>query len=526
MPTKAVPWRTERPGVKPAVSNCPICDAGALEYAFVVERLPVCRCPGCGLLFLNPQPPARTEGESESATVDRREAALIFDELSEFSVAGRGHVLVVNLDCEAVAVEAAARGFSIQYSTLADLENGYLDRTAPETFDGCVLYACLERASNPDLLLTAVRSVLKKTGALLITAASVDSRAAALFRTRWWEFCRSNLFYFSPNSLQNLLVKTGYCDFKVNREHGSVSQKQLRSLGRKLTFLARLLTGISRYLPEGTTRRLFALLDSRVRIACRPRDTARRNTLSVIMPVYNERNTVGQILEEVLAKQIDGVEIEVIVVESNSTDGSREEVLRFQDHPRIRVILEDVPKGKGRAVRTGLKHATGDVVLIQDADLEYDINDYESLLRPILALEQNFIIGSRHGPMGKTWKIRQFHDSALFSQFFNLGHVFFLALFNWFYWQSLNDPFSMYKVFRRDCLYGLTFECNRFDFDHEIVIKLIRKGYRPVEIPVNYQSRSISEGKKVSIVRDPFTWIRALVKFRFQKLYAQRATDR
>src|SRR5205807_2013177 len=128
----------------------------------------------------------------------------------------------------------------------------------------------------------------------------------------------SNLFYFSPNSLQNLLVKTGYCDFKVNREHGSVSQKQLRGLGRKLTFLARLLTGISRYLPEAATSRLFAMLDSRVRIACRPRDAAARNTLSVIMPVYNERNTVAQILEQVLAKQIDGVEIEVIVVESNS----------------------------------------------------------------------------------------------------------------------------------------------------------------------------------------------------------------
>lgn len=521
MSTKVVPWRTERPRSKPAVSKCPICDAGALEYAFVVDRLPVCRCPGCGLLFLNPQPSTRAEPVSESTTVDIHEAALIFDELTELSGHSSGSVLVVNLECRAMTTEAAARGFSIQYSTIADLESGRWD--APEVFVGCVLYACLEKSSDPELLLSFVQRALKRTGALVVTAASIDSQAAALLRTRWWEFNGNNLFYFSANSLQNLLVKTGYCNFKVSREHGSVSQKQLRLLGKKrsLTTLARIVTGVSRYLPPMATRRL---LDSRVRIACRPRETSGRNKLSVIMPVYNERDTVGQILEQVLEKQIDGVEIEVVVVESNSTDGSREEVLRFQDHPRMHLVLEDSPRGKGRAVRTGLKHATGDVVLIQDADLEYDINDYESLLRPILALEQNFIIGSRHGPMGKTWKMRQFHDSALLSQFFNLGHLIFLQMFNWLYWQSLNDPFSMYKVFRRDCLYGLEFECNRFDFDFEIVIKLIRKGYKPVEIPVNYQSRSLSEGKKVTILRDPLTWIRAMLRFRFVKLYRRSIT--
>jgi hypothetical protein len=94
------------------------------------------------------------------------------------------------------------------------------------------------------------------------------------------------------------------------------------------------------------------------------------------------------------------------------------------------------------------------------------------------------------------------------------------------YWQSLNDPFSMYKVFRRDCLYGLTFECNRFDFDFELVIKLLRKGYRPVEIPVNYRSRSLSEGKKVTVLGDPLTWLRALVRFRFQHLYERPAERR
>ena len=95
------------------------------------------------------------------------------------------------------------------------------------------------------------------------------------------------------------------------------------------------------------------------------------------------------------------------------------------------------------------------------------------------------------------WKIRQFNESTRLAAVFNLGHVFFLGLFNFMYRQRLKDPFSMFKVFRRECLYGLTFECNRFDFDFEIVIKLLRKGYRPIELPVNYRARSPSEGKKV-----------------------------
>jgi hypothetical protein len=100
----------------------------------------------------------------------------------------------------------------------------------------------------------------------------------------------------------------------------------------------------------------------------------------------------------------------------------------------------------------------------------------------------------------------------------NFGHWFFTTLLNVCYLVRLRDPFTMYKIFRRDCIHGLPFECNRFDFDWEIVIKLIRRGYVPVEIPVNYRSRSFKEGKKVSVIRDPLTWLRALVRFRFVHL--------
>jgi glycosyltransferase involved in cell wall biosynthesis len=224
-------------------------------------------------------------------------------------------------------------------------------------------------------------------------------------------------------------------------------------------------------------------------------------------------------MEALLAKEINGVDIEIILVESNSTDGTREQVLTYQEHLRVTVILEERPLGKGHAVRTGLQAAEGDIILIQDADLEYDIGDYDGLLEPILSYQQNFVIGSRHLSRGRVWKIRKFNDAGGLAALFNFGHMTFLGLFNLLYQQRLNDPFSMFKVFRRECLYGLSFECNRFDFDFEIAIKLLRKGYKPLELPVNYRSRSFKEGKKVSMVRDPLTWIRALVKYRTLPLY-------
>lgn len=241
-----------------------------------------------------------------------------------------------------------------------------------------------------------------------------------------------------------------------------------------------------------------------------------RQALSVIVPIYNERETVRAALDAILAKQIPGWTLEIILIESNSTDGTREIVAEYRSHPRVKLILEEKPRGKGYAVRTGLAQATGDVVLIQDADLEYDLNDYDVLLAPIATGRQAFVLGSRHGTGG--WAIRKFADQPLQALVLNLGHWGFTFLINVSLGVWLRDPFTMYKVFRRDCLDGLTFECNRFDFDWELLIKLIRKGYRPIEIPITYHSRSFKEGKKVSIIRDPITWIFAWAKSRFSRL--------
>lgn len=238
--------------------------------------------------------------------------------------------------------------------------------------------------------------------------------------------------------------------------------------------------------------------------------------LSVIVPIYNEAATAAAALDAILAKEVPGWTLEIILVESNSTDGTRDLVLARGRHPRVKLILEEAARGKGHAVRAGLAQATGDVILIQDADLEYDLNDYDVLLAPLATGRQTFVLGSRHGEGG--WAIRKFTDQPLQAVILNCAHWGFTLLINGALGIWLRDPFTMYKVFRRDCLQGLTFECNRFDFDWELLIKLVRKGHRPIEIPISYKSRSFKEGKKISMFRDPLTWVRALVKYRFCRL--------
>ncbi len=251
-------------------------------------------------------------------------------------------------------------------------------------------------------------------------------------------------------------------------------------------------------------------------MSCPTHQPIHDGVLSVIVPIYNEAATARPALDAILAKQITGWTIEIIIVESNSTDGTRDIVLGYRDRPRVKLILEDRPRGKGHAVRAAFPQATGDVILIQDADLEYDLGDYDVLLAPIAAGRQEFVLGSRHGEGG--WAIRQFAAQPLQALILNVAHWGFTLLINAALGMWLRDPFTMYKVFRRECLDGLTFECNRFDFDWELLIKLVRKGHRPIEIPVSYKSRSFKEGKKIRMFRDPITWIVACAKSRFGRL--------
>jgi SAM-dependent methyltransferase len=514
--------------------DCPICASSNLKYDFLIDGHPAYSCQSCSLLFLNPAPRSASEAaavpgapiasavdETDAYEVHAANAASALDRLLRYAAIAEGRLLLVD-PTPHIEAEARRRGLEVVIRSARSLECG-----APAEMTGtvhaCLLHRVLETVDDPLAVLTSIRSLLTPGGCLMVVSPTLDSRAARFFRSWWWEFRKENRFYFSTDTLQNILLRAGYGDPIVVHDETNLS---LRYLRHKLSVMPstlryRLLRWAVALAPRFLGTRAFRFLHSRTAILVRTRPHHAPARLSVVMPVYNERNTFTTVMEQLLAKRLDNVEMEIIVVESNSTDGTRELARQYEHHPRVQLILEDRPRGKGHAVRSGFEAATGDVILIQDADLEYDIDDYDSLVTPIVQYEQNFVIGSRHILKGRVWKIREFNDAAGFAAVFNFGHLIFLALFNVIYRQRLKDPFSMYKVFRRDCLYGLSFECNRFDFDFELTIKLLRKGYRPLELPVNYKARSFSEGKKVTIIRDPLTWLRALIKFRWSPLYGR-----
>lgn len=507
-------------------AQCPICESTHLEYEFVVDKSPVCGCQDCGLLFLSPQPretPAAQGGRPvEANALTAVYAANAHERMRELiSYCGRrdGKLLLIGADAHLCA-EARNAGFEVYAFSAYQFQSLSLS-DLPAGFQACVLFCALERMNDPLAGLQLVHNLLDAGGCLMIISPTTDSRAARLLRSSWWEFNKTNLFYFSVDTLQSMLIKAGFGDPVIAPDRSLASLNYLRErlaanphLSRRFRWLRKAMS-LSPMFRNST----FRPLHGRTRFLVRSKIYPSQPRLSVIVPVYNESATFLELIEQLLLKTIDGLDLEILIVESNSTDGSRELVLQYKDHPRVRVILEDKPLGKGHAVRTALQSATGDFVLFQDADLEYDINDYDALVGPLLAFRNNFVLGTRHSGGKNNWKIRQFTGSPGLAAFFNFGHLLFLTLFNVLYKQRLSDPFTMFKVFRRECLYGLDFECNRFDFDYEIVIKFLRKGYKPLELPVNYRSRSLKEGKKVTVFRDPLTWIRALFKFRRGALY-------
>lgn len=340
---------------------------------------------------------------------------------------------------------------------------------------------------------------------------------ARMLNTAWTDWRPENNYYFDKITIQSLLLRYGFNEIQIDEDLRLYTLAHMfdRVASFPKTWVTRAVHFAYRFLPSSLYEHFIRLPTSGIIVSARKIEQRKRPLLSVVLPVYNESNTFPLLINQLIAKEIKGIDKEIIIVESNSTDNSRQLVLNYNNHPEVKIILQDKARGKGNAVREGFDHASGDIVLIQDADLEYDLNDYDALLEPIINFKKPFVLGSRHG--GK-WKMRHFEDQQKLSTYFNFGHILFTALVNLLYGQRLKDPFTMFKVFRRDCIYNLKFECNRFDFDFELVIKLLRKGYIPLEIPVNYDSRSFKEGKKVDMFRDPLTWVKASFKYRFAKI--------
>ena len=223
--------------------------------------------------------------------------------------------------------------------------------------------------------------------------------------------------------------------------------------------------------------------------------------LSVIIPIYNEANTIQTILHRVLST---GLATEIVLVDDNSSDGTRELLKSLDGMKGIRVILHEKNQGKGASVRTGIAATTGDVILIQDADLEYDPRDYPALLRPIEEGLANVVYGSRF--LGGPRRVAMFWHM--------LANKLLTFATNLLYDTILSDMETGYKVFRREALQGIKLRANRFDFEPEFTAKILKRKLSIYEVPISFNPRDYTEGKKIKM-KDAFKAIWALLKYRF-----------
>jgi glycosyltransferase involved in cell wall biosynthesis len=230
----------------------------------------------------------------------------------------------------------------------------------------------------------------------------------------------------------------------------------------------------------------------------------RIHKLSVIVPVFNERNTLVEIVRRMRQVQLpDGIDREIVVVDDGSTDGTRD-VLKQLGDSTVRVVMHPQNRGKGAAVRTGFEHADGDYVLVQDADLEYDPEDWPKLLNPVLRGKARVVYGSRF-----TGERR----NMLFLHW--VGNRFLSLTTNVLYNTTLSDMETCYKLIDRKLVDELALRADKFDIEPEITAKILKRKIRIYEVPISYTGREFEEGKKITW-RDGFAALATLVKYRFK----------
>lgn len=226
--------------------------------------------------------------------------------------------------------------------------------------------------------------------------------------------------------------------------------------------------------------------------------------LSVIVPVYNEEETIGEAIERVINVALDGVEKEILVVDDASQDRTLEVLEDFRDSPDVRIFTHGRNMGKGFAIRTALAHASGELIIIHDADLEYDPEDFPRMIAPILNGDADVVYGSRFKGSMEGMRFPNLVANKVLSWTASL-------LFR----RRITDEATCYKAFKTDILRSLDLQCYGFEFCPEVTAKVLRRGYRLEEVPIRYRARSVAGGKKIR-TRHGFEAVYTLIKYRFR----------
>ena len=336
-------------------------------------------------------------------------------------------------------------------------------------------------------------------------------------------------FCFVDDEVRGILALFDSADHRIRSTSATRSSSRCWSWPRwSATSSARRPTSCSRIFPSVT--RPAASPTSRVRVSCsagNPRSSCERDScgrtsgiwrnepvdapdrtppkirkLSVIVPIFNERTTVVEVLRRMRAVELpDGIDREIIMVDDGSDDGTRD-VLRQLEDSTVRVVLHPTNRGKGAAVRTGLEVASGDYVLIQDADLEYDPEDWPKMIAPVQRGKARVVYGSRFTGERRNMLFLHWVGNRLLSLTTNV-------LYN----TTLSDMETCYKLVDRALLLELGLRCNRFDIEPEITAKILKRQIRIYEVPISYTGREFDEGKKITW-RDGFAALWTLAKFR------------
>jgi hypothetical protein len=496
---------------------CPACGSESQRYLFHRTGIRFVRCRACDVVYADAIDPAETvdvvggSALGEQSGVDRRNARANFADMVErivsayqrrFARPPRKVLLIGQWDLGLASAYSGTTRIVVASDVVEDA--GQLAaRPLIETlgarlgdFDVLLLHHLVEVVHQPAQLLEGLSDRLHREAVVAVAFTNMRALLSRTVRRRSKRFYSHKVAFYDAANLEQMMWRLGFSRIDNERLTRAYS---LDYLAERLDVAPRLRRGLAR---SRLARLTVRVASGRDVILFQPAALTTVERLSIIMPVYNEERYVGDVLRALLRKELP-VDREIIIVESNSKDRSREIVGSFEGEPGVQVIYQDKAQGKGNAVRAGLERATGTIVLVQDADFEYDIDDYDALLEPILQRRTAFVLGSRSLGLDD-WKVRQYARSRVKGFLMNFAQVVFARTFNVLYQQRVTDINTMLKVFRRECIQGCDLTGNGFNFDIELVCKIVRNGFSPFEVPVNYVARSFDEGKKINFLLDAY----------------------